>query len=104
MAIQEGAVYAALRGVRDPELMVNIVDLGLIYGIAIEEKDGKSDIGVVMTMTTPACPYAPQLLEETRQTLARLEGAGTVRVEVSMTPPWSPDLMSEDARDELGIF
>jgi metal-sulfur cluster biosynthetic enzyme len=104
MSIHEETVYAALRQVRDPELMVNVVDLGLIYGIAIEAAEGKSNVGVVMTMTTPACPYAPQLLQEVRDVLGALEGVGTVRVEVSLTPPWTPDRMTEDARDELGMF
>jgi metal-sulfur cluster biosynthetic enzyme len=104
MAIHEETVYSVLRQVRDPELMVNVVDLGLIYGIAIEEVNGKSNVGVVMTMTTPACPYAPQLLQEVRDVLGGMEGAGEVRVELTLNPPWSPELMTEDARDELGLF
>ena len=104
MPIQEETVYSALKQVRDPELMVNVVDLGLIYGIAVEAAGEKSNLGVMMTMTTPACPYGPQLLSDVRDALLALEGAGEVKVEVTLTPPWSPEMMTESARDELGMF
>ncbi|MGA2620725.1 MAG: metal-sulfur cluster assembly factor [Thermoguttaceae bacterium] len=104
MAVKEEAVYAALRQVRDPELAVNVVDLGLIYGLAIEPAGDRSKLGVVMSMTTPACPYGPQLLEEVRQALWAIEGAGDVTVELTLNPPWTPDRMTEEARDELGLF
>ena len=104
MPIQEETVYTALKQVRDPELMVNVVDLGLIYGVAVEPAGEKTNLGVVMTMTTPACPYGPQLVADVRDTLKGLEGTGEVKVEVTLTPPWSPELMTEAARDELGMF
>jgi metal-sulfur cluster biosynthetic enzyme len=104
MPIHEESVYAALRQVRDPELMVNVVDLGLIYEVKVEEAEGKSNLSILMTMTTPACPYAPQLLQEVRDTLSGLEGVGEVKVELTLNPPWTPDRMTEDARDELGMF
>jgi metal-sulfur cluster biosynthetic enzyme len=104
MAINEETVYAALRRVKDPELMVNVVDLGLIYGIGVDEIAGKSDLMVLMTMTTPACPYAPELLREVKDVLSGLENVGKVEVKLTMNPPWTPDRMTEDARDELGFF
>ena len=104
MPIREETVYAVLRQVRDPELLVNVVDLGLIYEVAVEEVQGKSDVSVLMTMTTPACPYGPQLLAEVRDTLQGLEDVGQVKVELTLQPPWTPDRMTEDARDELGLF
>src|SRR5271166_3419234 len=104
MSMQEETVYAALKQVRDPELMVNVVDLGLIYGVAIEDAGEKSNLGVMMTMTTPACPYGPQLVADVRDALKALDGAGEVRVEVTLSPPWSPEMMTEEARDELGMF
>ena len=104
MPIQEETVYLALKQVRDPELMVNVVDLGLIYGVAIEDAGEKSNLGVVMTMTTPACPYGPQLVADVRDTLNALDGAGEVKVEVTLSPPWTPERMTEAARDELGMF
>ena len=105
MAIAEDTVREALKQVIDPELFVNIVDLGLIYEIKIEENDeGKSDIQVEMTMTSPACPAGPQLLGQSKDFVSRLENAGEVDVRLVMTPPWTPDRMTEDARDQLGIF
>jgi metal-sulfur cluster biosynthetic enzyme len=104
MPIAEETVYEALRKVRDPELMVNIVDLGLIYGVGVDESGGKSNLLVVMTMTTPACPYGPELLAEVKDALAALEGAGAVEVRLTLSPPWTPDRMTDDARDELGLF
>jgi metal-sulfur cluster biosynthetic enzyme len=104
MPIAEETILAAMREVKDPELMVNIVDLGLVYGVGVEEVEGKTNIRVIMTMTTPACPYAPELLQEVRDVLGDLEGAGHVEVQVTLSPPWTPDRMTEDARDDLGMF
>jgi metal-sulfur cluster biosynthetic enzyme len=104
MAIAEESILVALRQVRDPELLVNVVDLGLIYGIEVTPADGKSNIHIRMTMTTPACPYAPEMLQEVRDVLGDLPEAGAVEVELTLSPPWSPDRMTEDARDELGLF
>ncbi|MGA2798370.1 MAG: metal-sulfur cluster assembly factor [Thermoguttaceae bacterium] len=104
MPIAEESILAALRQVRDPELMVNIVDLGLIYGIAVDEAEGKSNVRVSMTMTTPACPFGPELIREVKEVIAALEGVGKVEVQLTLTPPWTPDRMTEEARDELGMF
>jgi metal-sulfur cluster biosynthetic enzyme len=104
MPIREESVYAALRQVRDPELLVNVVDLGLIYEVKVEEVAGKTNLALRMTMTTPACPWGPQLLQEVRDTLSALDGVGEVKVELTLDPPWTPDRMTEDARDELGMF
>jgi len=104
MAIAEESVFAALRQVQDPELFVNIVDLGLVYEVAVTEAEGKSNIHVKMTMTSPACPAGPQLIQEARDVLLDLEGVEDVEIEMVMTPPWSPDRMTEAARDELGMF
>jgi len=104
MPIAEESILAALRQVRDPELMINLVDLGLIYGIGVDEVEGKSNIQVIMTMTTPACPFGPELVREVKDVLSGLEGAGNVEVQVTLSPPWTPDRMTEDARDELGMF
>jgi len=105
MAIAEDTVREALKQVIDPELFVNIVDLGLIYEIKIDEKDdGKCDVQVDMTMTSPACPAGPQLLGQSKDFVGRLEEVNEVDVRLVMTPPWTPDRMTEDARDQLGIF
>jgi len=105
MAIAEDKVREALKQVIDPELFVNVVDLGLIYEIQIEETDeGKSDVVVEMTMTSPACPAAPQILGQSKEFICKLEETGEVDIKLVMTPPWTPDRMTEDARDQLGIF
>lgn len=105
MSISEEAVREALKQVVDPELFVNIVDLGLIYVVNLAEvEEGRTNIGIEMTMTSPACPAGPQLVSQSKDVLARLEGAGEVEVKVVLTPPWTPDRMTEEARDQLGIF
>jgi len=105
MSIAEDAVREALKQVIDPELFVNIVDLGLIYLVTVTEaEDGKSNVAIEMTMTSPACPAGPQLLQNSKDVVGRLEGVGQVEVKLVMTPPWTPDRMTEDARDQLGIF
>jgi metal-sulfur cluster biosynthetic enzyme len=105
MPLSEDTVREALKQVIDPELFVNIVDLGLIYEIKIAEtEDGKSNVDVEMTMTSPACPAGPQLLGQSKQFVSGLENVGEVDVRLVMHPPWTPDRMTEDARDQLGIF
>jgi metal-sulfur cluster biosynthetic enzyme len=104
MPLSEETILAAMRQVRDPELLVNIVDLGLIYGVDVAEVEGRSNVKITMTMTTPACPFGPQLLQEVRDAVGKLDGVGAVDVQLALTPPWTPDRMTEDARDELGMF
>ncbi|MEN0109600.1 MAG: metal-sulfur cluster assembly factor [Planctomycetota bacterium] len=106
MPIAEDAVREALKEVIDPELFVNIVDLGLIYDVTVtpNEESGAEDVAIDMTMTSPACPAGPQLVSNSHDAIKKLDGVGEVDVKIVMTPPWSPDRMTEDARDQLGIF
>jgi metal-sulfur cluster biosynthetic enzyme len=104
MPLSEDAVREALKQVIDPELFVNIIDLGLVYTVTVEPVADKENIKIEMTMTSPACPAGPQLIGQSKQVLGALEGVGEVEVKLVMTPPWSPDLMTESARDQLGIF
>ena len=105
MPLAEDKVREALREVIDPELFVNIVDLGLIYDININERDdGKNDVAIEMTMTSPACPAGPQLLGQSKELVGKLDEVEEVEVKLVMTPPWTPDRMTEEARDQLGIF
>ncbi len=96
----EATLLEALKDVIDPELMINVVDLGLIY--AIEEDEGK--VTVDMTLTSPACPAGPQLIQQAKMALERLEDVSEAEIKLVMAPPWSPDRMTDDARDHLGIF
>ncbi|MEM9186626.1 MAG: metal-sulfur cluster assembly factor [Planctomycetota bacterium] len=106
MPIAEDTVREALKEVIDPELFVNIVDLGLIYEVTVNpnEESGAEDIEVEMTMTSPACPAGPQLLSQSKEAVSKLDGVGEVEIKLVMTPPWTPERMTEDARDQLGIF
>lgn len=105
MPLAEETVREALKQVIDPELFVNVVDLGLIYDVTITElPEGGSNVDVKMTMTSPACPAGPQLLANSKAVVGNLEGVGEVDVRLVMDPPWTPDRMTDDARDQLGIF
>jgi metal-sulfur cluster biosynthetic enzyme len=104
MAITEDAVREALKQVVDPELFVNIIDLGLVYLVEVTEAGEKSDVKIEMTMTSPACPAGPQLISNAKSVVGQMEGAGNVEVKMVMVPPWTPDRMTEAARDQLGIF
>jgi len=105
MALSEDAVREELKKVIDPELFVNIVDLGLIYQVDIQaSEDGKHKVQIEMTMTSPMCPAGPQLVGNSKQVVSQLEDVEEVEVKVVLDPPWTPDLMTEDARDQLGIF
>jgi metal-sulfur cluster biosynthetic enzyme len=99
MAEQE-RIVEALKTVIDPELNLNIVDLGLVY--TIQSRDDEVD--VEMTLTTPACPAGPEILRNAVSALEKVEGIAKAHVRLVMSPPWSPDRMSDEARDELGIF
>ena len=91
-------VEAALTNVIDPELGLDFVELGLIYGIDVNGPD----VHVTFTLTTPACPIGPQVSEQIEEFVGELEGVEEVTSSMIFTPPWSPDKMSEDAKFALG--
>jgi metal-sulfur cluster biosynthetic enzyme len=97
-------VRESLKTVYDPEIGINIVDLGLIYDVDVEQNDGKNDVTVTMTLTSMACPLGPVIMQEVNGALDGLPQLGEVGVNLVWSPPWSPDMMSEDAKDELGIW
>jgi metal-sulfur cluster biosynthetic enzyme len=99
--LQEDVVRENLRTVVDPELGVNIVDLGLIYGIEIRE----SDVDVKMTLTSPACPLGAVIQAQVNTAVKKLPWVKEVKVDLVWSPRWDPRLMaSEDAKMELGII
>ena len=106
IALCEDSVREELKKVIDPELFVNIVDLGLIYTINFEpaEEEGQQKVKIDMTMTSPACPAGPQLIAQSKMVVKQMSGVADAEVRIVMDPPWSPDKMTEDARDQLGIF
>ena len=96
MPLSEDAVREELKKVIDPELFVNIVDLGLIYVVDIKDADDeKQDVTIEMTMTSPACPAGPQLIGQSKQVVSQMEGVSEVEVKIVMDPPWTPDRMTE---------
>jgi len=106
MPLSEDAVREQLKKVIDPELFVNIVDLGLVYVVDIGDPtdDQKHDVNIEMTLTSPMCPAGPQLVAECKQFAGEMEEVAEVEVKVVMDPPWTPERMTDDARDQLGIF
>jgi metal-sulfur cluster biosynthetic enzyme/nitrite reductase/ring-hydroxylating ferredoxin subunit len=103
----EDRVREMLKEVKDPELFVNIVDLGLIYGVTLApatDAPGKQHVSIDMTMTSPACPAGPQLIADTKRAVGASPDVSAVEVRIVMDPPWTPDRMTEAARDQLGIF
>jgi metal-sulfur cluster biosynthetic enzyme len=91
-------VMDALSNVIDPELGLDFVELGLIYGV--EVNDG--NVNVTFTLTTPGCPIGPQVTEQIDEFVGELDGVKTIESQMVFTPPWSPEKMSEDAKFALG--
>jgi metal-sulfur cluster biosynthetic enzyme len=98
-ALTEETVRDALNLVEDPELMMGIVDLGLVYEVAID--GGK--VRVVYTLTSMGCPVGPWIAEQVDLTLRGIDGVEEVESELVFSPPWSPELMSDDAKFALGF-
>jgi len=90
-----------LKEVYDPEIPVNIYDLGLIYNVDVDENNQAS---IVMTLTAPGCPVVDILIDDVTQAAQSVEGIETVNVDLTFDPPWDKSMMSEEARLELGFF
>jgi FeS assembly SUF system protein len=99
--LSENMVIAAIATVFDPEIPVNIYELGLIYAIEINDHN---DVKIEMTLTAPGCPSAQELPEMVRNAVLGLDGVGEVTVETVWDPPWDPSRMSEEARLTLNMF
>lgn len=96
---------AALKEIYDPEIPVNIYELGLIYKIDIKDRDdGMADIYVQMTLTSPGCPVAQEMPGWVQGALFPLEGVENVDVDIVWDPPWAPSMMAETAKLELNMF
>ena len=94
-------VIEVLRGIYDPEIPVNIYELGLIYEVTV---DDEANVHVLMTLTSPMCPVAESLPPEVEEKVAAINGVTSARVEVTWDPPWGPEMMSEAAKLELDFF
>ncbi|PNS39306.1 aromatic ring hydroxylase [Mesotoga sp. B105.6.4] len=93
-------VMKALEEVYDLEIGFDIVSLGLVYGVNIQ--DGK-DVRIKMTLTTPMCPLAGLMTEDARRKVSEIEGIGDVKIELTFDPPWTPEMASDDVRKILGM-
>jgi metal-sulfur cluster biosynthetic enzyme len=98
-SISPDLVKLALRRVRDPEINLNIVDLGLIYDIHVENNDVRID----MSLTSPGCPSGPEIMTEAEQQVKGIEGIGEVVVNLVWSPPWSPERIDPRVRTYLGM-
>ncbi|MDH3206385.1 MAG: metal-sulfur cluster assembly factor [Gemmatimonadota bacterium] len=99
MPITEKQVRDALKGVKDPELHLDLVVLGLVYDIEVEEDDVKATI----SLTSPMCPVAGQIVEDAKQAIEGVEGVKSATVELTFDPPWTPERMSPLIRASLGL-
>ncbi len=98
-------IHAALREIYDPEIPVNVYELGLIYSVKIEqEEQGVSDVKIEMSLTSPACPVAQEMPGWIQGAVLPLEGVGGVEVEVIWEPQWNPSMMAETAKMQLNMF
>jgi metal-sulfur cluster biosynthetic enzyme len=95
------AVFEALKNVYDPELGLNIVDLGLVYEVEVHDDGG---VDIQYSLTTMGCPIGPMIEDQMRSFLRGVPGVDEVRPEFVLRPPWTPEMMSDEAKAALGIF
>jgi metal-sulfur cluster biosynthetic enzyme len=98
--VTEEQVYAALKKCMDPEIPVNVVDLGLIYGVKVA---GGKDVDIKMTMTTRGCPLHDTLVSDVKRYVGKVNGVGNVNIDIVWDPPWSLEKMDQDVREKLGF-
>lgn len=97
--VTQEEVMEALKNVYDPEIPINVVDLGLVYDVKVDS----SNVYVQMTLTAPGCGMGPFIAQQAEWAIADIDGVEDVQIEVVFDPPWSPDLISEDAKGKLGL-
>lgn len=100
---EEERVWDELRNCYDPEIPVNIVDLGLIYGVQISDAEAGKDVQVQMTLTAPGCGMGPMIAEDARMRILAIPGVSSANVAVVWDPPWSPDRITPAGREKLGM-
>ena len=96
----EEAIVAMLKTVYDPEIPVNVYDLGMVYNIEVDEKN---DVKIDMTLTAPNCPAADYIVEDVREKVESVHGIGNVEINLVFEPAWDKSMMSEEAKLELGL-
>ena len=98
-ALSKDDILETLKSVYDPEIPVNVVDLGLVYDVQVND----NDVYVQMTLTFPGCGMGPYIAQQAEWAIQEMEGVEEVEIEMVFEPPWSPDLISEEARAQLGL-
>ena len=103
--VEESEIMQSLRDVEDPEMKMSITELGLIYAVRVEERDEGVHAEIDMTLTSPGCPVAPEIMAAVHRSALATEGVDSVHVNLTFSPPWDPRVhASEDARFDLGVF
>ena len=103
--VDESEIMQSLSDVEDPEMKMSVTELGLIYAIRVEEGEDGAHTEIDMTLTSPGCPVAPEIMAAVHRSALATEGVGSVHVNLTFSPPWDPRIhASEDARFELGVF
>lgn len=100
MPVTEEKVYEILGDIYDPEIPIDIVNLGLVYGVEVSQ----DVVNINMTMTSPGCPAATQIVTEAKLLLEDLPEISEANIEIVWDPPWDPGMMSEEAKESLGMF
>jgi len=104
-SVNEDHVWSALRKCYDPEIPVNIVELGLIYGVELtQNNEGKHIVQVKMTLTAPACGMGPSIIADVERSVTRVPGVDGIDVDLVFDPPWNNDMLSDEAKLELGLL
>ncbi len=96
----EKKVWEKLKEIQDPEFDIDIVSLGLIYGVKVKNKN----VEITMTLTTPACPLGDVIFDEIKQKLEEIEGIENIYVDLTFDPPWNFERMSDEAKEKLGLL
>lgn len=103
--VEEAEIMQSLRDVEDPEMKMSIIELGLIYAVRVVEGDEGVHAEIDMTLTSPGCPVAPEIMAAVHRSALSTEGVDSVHVNLTFSPPWDPRVhASEDARFDLGVF
>jgi metal-sulfur cluster biosynthetic enzyme len=103
--VEESDITDSLGEVQDPEMKMSVTELGLIYAIRIEERDEGVHAEIDMTLTSPGCPVAPEIMAAVHRSALSTKGVDSVHVNLTFSPPWDPRIhATEDARFDLGVF
>jgi probable FeS assembly SUF system protein SufT len=97
-------IWTELKGVYDPEIPVNIVDLGLVYSVDLQDTEGKNHVEVAMSLTAPGCGMGPVIADDAKSRILTIPGIASANVEIVWDPPWHQDMISEEGKMELGLI